>query len=74
MDPYYPSFYEGKTDEEAYREYFKEVGEYCDKLSNLLSCKLLSGTYSDMEVDALIKDGVIDEIAKTITEFRKEFP
>ena len=25
MDPYYPSFYEGKTDEEAYREYFKEV-------------------------------------------------
>lgn len=51
-----------------------KYGEYCDKLSNLLSCKLLRGTYSDMEVDALIKDGVIDEIAKTITEFRKDFP
>ena len=51
-----------------------KYGEYCDKLSHLLSCKLLAGTYSDIEVDALIKDGVIDEIAKTITEFRKDFP
>ncbi len=31
-DPYYPSFYEGRTDREAYREYFESI------LENILAC------------------------------------
>lgn len=33
-DPYYPSFYEGRTDEEAYREYFESILENIRKFSN----------------------------------------
>lgn len=34
QDPYYPSFFEGRTDEEAYREYFSSVLENIKKFSN----------------------------------------
>ena len=33
-DPYYPAFYEGRTEEEAYREYFESVLENIRKFSN----------------------------------------
>jgi len=33
-DPYYPSYYEGRTDEEAYREYFESILENIQKFSN----------------------------------------
>lgn len=33
-DPYYPAFYEGRTEEEAYREYFESVLENIQKFSN----------------------------------------
>lgn len=33
-DPYYPAFFEGRTDEEAYREYFASVLENIKKFSN----------------------------------------
>ncbi|MBQ8549080.1 MAG: histidinol-phosphatase HisJ family protein [Lachnospiraceae bacterium] len=33
-DPYYPSFYEGRTDEAAYREYFESILENIKKFSN----------------------------------------
>lgn len=33
-DPYYPSFYEGRSDEEAYREYFSSILENLDVFSN----------------------------------------
>lgn len=34
MDPYYPAFFEGRTDEEAYREYFECILENIRKFSN----------------------------------------
>ncbi|MBO4980437.1 MAG: histidinol-phosphatase HisJ family protein [Lachnospiraceae bacterium] len=34
MDPYYPAFYEGRSDEEAYREYFESILENIGKFSN----------------------------------------
>lgn len=33
-DPYYPAFYEGRTEEEAYREYFESIVENIRKFSN----------------------------------------
>ena len=33
-DPYYPSFYEGRTQEEAYREYFESILENLKSYSN----------------------------------------
>ncbi len=33
-DPYFPSFFEGRTDEEAYREYFESILENTQKFSN----------------------------------------
>lgn len=33
-DPYYPSFYEGRSEEEAYREYFSSIIENIRKFSN----------------------------------------
>lgn len=33
-DPYYPSFYEGRTEEEAYREYFSSILENIKKFQN----------------------------------------
>ncbi len=33
-DPYYPSFFEGRSDEEAYREYFMSILENIKKFSN----------------------------------------
>lgn len=33
-DPYYPPFYEGRSEEEAYREYFESVLENIKKFSN----------------------------------------
>ncbi len=38
MDPYYPSFFEGRSDEEAYREYFHAVYENIKKFSNFDVC------------------------------------
>ena len=34
QDPYYPSFYEGRTQEEAYREYFESILENLKSYSN----------------------------------------
>lgn len=34
QDPYYPSFFEGRTDEEAYREYFTSILENIKKFKN----------------------------------------
>lgn len=34
QDPYYPEFYEGRSDEAAYREYFESVLENIGKFSN----------------------------------------
>ena len=34
QDPYYPEFYEGRTDEDAYREYFESILENIRKFSN----------------------------------------
>lgn len=34
QDPYYPSFYEGRTEEEAYNEYFVSIVENIKKFSN----------------------------------------
>lgn len=34
QDPYYPSFFEGRTDEEAYREYFTSILENIRKFKN----------------------------------------
>lgn len=71
MDPYYPAFYEGKTEEEAYREYFESI------LENI-------GAYQDFDVyghiDYVVRYGpngdrfysyrnyadVIDEILKRL--------
>lgn len=33
-DPYYPSFYEGRSEEDAYREYFESILENIKKFSN----------------------------------------
>lgn len=33
-DPYYPTFYEGRSEEEAYREYFESILENIQKFSN----------------------------------------
>lgn len=33
-DPYYPAFYEGRSEEEAYREYFSSILENIQKFSN----------------------------------------
>lgn len=33
-DPYYPAFYEGRTEEEAYREYFESILENVKKFQN----------------------------------------
>lgn len=33
-DPYYPAYYEGRTEEEAYREYFRSIIDNIKKISN----------------------------------------
>jgi len=33
-DPYYPAYYEGRSEEEAYREYFKSIIDNIKKISN----------------------------------------
>lgn len=37
-DPYYPAFYEGRSQEEAYREYFQEVYDNIKKFDNFDVC------------------------------------
>ncbi len=37
-DPYYPSFFEGKSDEEAYRDYFNATYENLKRFSNFDVC------------------------------------
>lgn len=76
MDPYYPSFYEGKTDEEAYREYFKEVLDDLKVFNNFdvfghLDYVVRYGKTKDTEYSYEKYKDCIDPILEKILELEK---
>ena len=76
MDPYYPSFYEGKTDEEAYREYFKEVLDDLKVFNNFdvfghLDYVVRYGKTKDTEYSYEKYKDCIDPILDKILELEK---
>ncbi|MCR4989784.1 MAG: histidinol-phosphatase HisJ family protein [Lachnospiraceae bacterium] len=76
MDPYYPSFYEGRSDEEAYREYFKEVLEDLKVFNNFdvfghLDYVVRYGASKDTDYSYEKYKDCIDPIIEKILELEK---
>lgn len=75
-DPYYPAFYEGRSEEEAYREYFESVLENVKKFSCFdvyghLDYVVRYGPNKDREYSYGKYRDVIDEILKSLIEKEK---
>lgn len=75
-DPYYPSFYEGRTDEEAYREYFESILENIKKFSNFdvyghLDYVVRYGTSKDQDYSYEKYKDIFDEILTLLLEKEK---
>lgn len=72
-DPYYPSFYEGRTDEEAYREYFESELENIKKFSNFdvyghLDYVIRYGKTKDSDYSYDGYRDILDQILETLIE------
>lgn len=75
-DPYYPSFYEGRTDEEAYREYFSSILDCLDTFSNFdvyghLDYVVRYGKTKDANYNYERYQDLLDRILKTLLEKEK---
>lgn len=72
-DPYYPAFFEGRTDEEAYREYFTSILENIRKFSNFdiyghLDYVVRYGTYKDRDYSYEKYRDIFDLILQLLIE------
>lgn len=72
-DPYYPYFYEGRTEEEAYYEYFSSIVENIKKFSNFdiyghLDYVVRYGPNKDREYTFEKYQDVLDDILKLLLE------
>ena len=75
-DPYYPEYYEGRTDEEAYREYFESILENIRKFSNFdvyghLDYVVRYGRTRDEHYSYAQYSDIFDEILKLLIEKEK---
>ncbi len=75
-DPYYPPFYEGRSDEEAYREYFESELENIKKFSNFdvyghLDYVIRYGTNKDADYSYDKYKDILDKILETLLEKEK---
>lgn len=76
MDPYYPPFFEGKTEKEAYMEYFESTLENIKKFNNFdvyghLDYVVRYGPNRDTQYSYLAYRDVLDEILRTLLEKEK---
>lgn len=72
-DPYYPEFYEGRSDEAAYREYFESVLENIRKFSNFdvyghLDYVVRYGKTKDAEYSYEKYKDILDEILRQLLD------
>ena len=75
-DPYYPSFFEGRTDEEAYREYFSSILDNLKAFQNFdvyghLDYVVRYGKTKDTEYCYDKYKDILDPILETILEAEK---
>lgn len=75
-DPYYPAFYEGRSEEEAYREYFESILENVKKFSCFdvyghLDYVVRYGPNKDREYSYEKYRDIIDEILYVLVEKEK---
>jgi len=75
-DPYYPSFFEGRSDEEAYREYFSSILENLKAFQNFdvyghLDYVVRYGKTRDTEYCYDKYQDILDPILETILEAEK---
>ncbi|MDO4304666.1 MAG: histidinol-phosphatase HisJ family protein [Bacillota bacterium] len=75
-DPYYPSFYEGRSDEEAYREYFLSISDNLKAFNNFdvyghLDYVVRYGKTKDADYCYDKYKDVLDPILETILEKEK---
>ena len=73
VDPYYPAFYEGKSEKEAYREYFESILEILEKNFDFdvyghLDYVVRYGPHKNLYYSYREYSDVIDEILKKIIE------
>lgn len=72
-DPYYPDFYEGRSEEEAYREYFTSIYENIKKFSNFdvyghLDYVVRYGPGKDADYSYEKYQDILDSILKLLIE------
>lgn len=72
-DPYYPAFYEGRSEEEAYREYFESILENIRKFSNFdvyghLDYVVRYGPNKDREYSYEKYKDILDKILETLID------
>lgn len=72
-DPYYPDFYEGRPEEEAYREYFESILENIKKFSNFdvyghLDYVVRYGPGRDLNYSYEQYRDILDEILRTLLD------
>lgn len=72
-DPYYPDFYEGRPEEEAYREYFESILENIKKFSNFdvyghLDYVVRYGPGKDRNYSYEKYKDILDEILKALLD------
>lgn len=75
-DPYYPYFYEGRTDEEAYREYFLSILDNLKAFSNFdiyghLDYVVRYGKTKDADYSYDKYKDILDKILETLIEKEK---
>ena len=75
-DPYYPNFFEGRTEEEAFREYFESILENIKKFQNFdvyghLDYVVRYGPNGDRDYSYESYKDVIDPILTTLIEKEK---
>ena len=75
-DPYFPSFYEGRPEEEAYREYFESILENIKKFKNFdvyghLDYVVRYGPNKDAEYTYEKYQDIFDKILKLLLENEK---
>lgn len=75
-DPYYPSFYEGRSDEEAYREYFLSIPDCLDAFGNFdvyghLDYVVRYGKAKDADYCYEKYHDILDRILRTLLEKEK---
>lgn len=75
-DPYYPSFFDGRTDEDAYREYFSSILGCLDTFSNFdvyghLDYVVRYGKTMDANYSYDKYKDILDQVLKTLLEMEK---